>query len=122
MQNTLLMMSGMFALYSVFIGTAGIAVRRISGRLYALLSVVIVGVFIPAALALNVIIEYNNMGKEWMALIPLWLGVPICLWLAVILFRRDTRVMFENAAQANVEVIRTTSNHLILVELFEFDI
>jgi len=103
LQNTLMMMSGMFALYSVFIGTAGIAVRRISGRLYALLSVVIMGVFIPAVLALNVIMEHNHMGKEWMVLIPLWLGMPICLWLTTVLFRRDTRVMFENAAQAGVE-------------------
>ncbi|MBC8216880.1 MAG: protein kinase, partial [Planctomycetes bacterium] len=91
------------AVYALFIGTAGILMRRIRGRLFALLSVVIAGVFVPAVLALNVIMEYNHMGKEWMVLIPLWLGMPICIWLTATLFRRDTRVMFENAGHANVE-------------------
>ena len=42
-------------LYALFIGAAGLLVRRVRGRLFALLSVVIAGVFIPAVLALNVI-------------------------------------------------------------------
>jgi len=82
------------AVYALFIGTAGILMRRVRGRLFALLSVVIAGVFVPAVLALNVIMEYNHMGKEWMVLIPLWLGMPICLWAAAILYRRDVRAMF----------------------------
>ena len=42
-------------LYALFIGAAGLLVRRVRGRLFALLSVVIAGVFIPGVLALNVI-------------------------------------------------------------------
>ena len=36
--------------YASFMGAAGILMRRVRGRLFALLSVVIAGVFIPAVL------------------------------------------------------------------------
>ncbi len=36
--------------YASFMGAAGLLVRRVRGRLFALLSVVIAGVFIPAVL------------------------------------------------------------------------
>ena len=58
--------------YASFMGAAGLLVRRVRGRLFALLSVVIAGVFIPGVLALNVIMEHEHMGNEWMVIIPLW--------------------------------------------------
>ena len=86
-------------MYALFIGAAGLLVRRVRGRLFALLSVVIAGMFIPAVIALNVIMEHDHMGKEWMVIIPLWLGMPICLWAATVLCRRNVRAMFhENRA------------------------
>ena len=56
--------------YTSFMGAAGILMRRVRGRLFALLSVVIAGVFIPAVIAMNVIMEHDHMGNEWMVIIP----------------------------------------------------
>jgi len=47
---TLRAMAVTSAVYASFMGAAGILMRRLRGRLLALLSVVIAGVFIPAVL------------------------------------------------------------------------
>jgi hypothetical protein len=84
--------------YSLLIGVAGLMLRRLRVRLFVLLVVVVVGLFLPAVVALNVVMEFRNM-PDWPVAIPLWLGMPAALWVAVTLFRGDVRLAFAASAR-----------------------
>jgi hypothetical protein len=85
------------AIYSLFIGVAGLVLRRLRARLVVLLIVVVVGLFFPAVVALNVVMEFRHI-PVWPVAIPLWLGTPAGLWVAVTLFRDDVRRAFDRVA------------------------
>ena len=93
----LLLMAATLAAYALFILAAGIQMRRLRGRLYALLCNVIVGLFLPAALSLNVILEHDLLRLIWLVLVPVWMGMPVCLWAVLVLYRRDVRAAFAAA-------------------------
>ena len=86
------------ATYSLFIGVAGLMLRRLRVRLFVLLVAVVVGSCLPAVIALNVVMEFRNT-HEWLVAIPLWLGMPAALWVVVTLFRDDVRRAFDAAAE-----------------------
>ena len=90
-------MAVVIAGYGLFISAAGLFMRRLRGRMFVLICLVLVGFFIPAALALNCIQEAKNI-PQWPALIPLWLGVPVAVWALVVLFRDDVRESFASTA------------------------
>ena len=94
-RETLIGMSVGLAIYSGFVGVAGVMLRRLRARLFVLLVAVIVGVFFPAVAALYVLINIH----VWVVLIPLWLGLPAALWVVVRLFRDDVRRAFDAAAE-----------------------
>jgi len=85
------------AAYALLILAAGIQMRRLRGRLYALLCNVIVGLFLPAVLALNVIMEHDVLRHIWLVLVPVWSGMPVCVWAVAVLYRKDVRAAFEDA-------------------------
>ena len=87
-------MSVGLATYSLFIGGAGLMLRRLQGRLVVLLVNVIVGLFFPAVVALNVLMELRNI-PVWPAVIPLWIGMPAAMWVVITLFRDDVRRAFD---------------------------
>ena len=101
-RGDLIGMSAGLAIYSVFIGVAGLMLRRLLARLVVLLVAVIVGLFFPAVVALNVVMELRNI-PVWPVVIPLWLGVPAALWVVVTLFRADVRRAFD-AARAGAQL------------------
>ena len=95
----LLAMAVTLAAYALFILAAGIQMRRLRGRLYALVCSVIVGLFLPAVFALNVIMEYDVLRGIWLVLMPVWIAMPVCLWAVAVLYRKDVRAAFEDARQ-----------------------
>lgn len=97
-RGNLVGMSVGLAIYSVFVAIAGLMLRRLRARLLVLLVTVIVGLFFPAVVALNVAMELRNI-PVWPVVIPLWLGIPAALWVAVTLFREDVRRAFDAAAE-----------------------
>jgi serine/threonine protein kinase len=97
-RGNLIGMSVGLAIYSVFVAVAGLMLRRLRARLLVLLVAVIVGLFFPAVVALNVVMELRNI-PVWPVVIPLWLGVPAALWAVVTLFRDDVRRAFDTAAE-----------------------
>ena len=101
-RGNLVGMSVGLAIYSVFVGVAGLMLRRLRARLLVLLVTVIVGLFFPAVCALNVAMELRNI-PVWPVVIPLWLGMPAGLWVVVRLFRDDVRRAFDAAAQQRIE-------------------
>ncbi|MEK6258169.1 MAG: serine/threonine-protein kinase [Planctomycetota bacterium] len=96
--GNLIGMSIGLAFYSVFVSIAGLMMRRLRARLFVLLVDVIVGLFFPAVVALNVLLELRNI-PVWPVVIPLWIGMPAALWVAVTLFRDDVRHAFAAAEQ-----------------------
>jgi hypothetical protein len=62
--------------------------------MFVLLCVAIVGITVPAILAMNVIMEWGTI-PQWPVLIPLWLGMPAAAWVTVLLFRQDVRQAFQ---------------------------
>lgn len=100
LQFTLLGMSITHVIYAAFIAIAGILMRRLRARLFVLLCVVLVGVLLPATLALNVIMELEHI-PVWPVLIPMWLGLPFAVWAAVVLFRQDVRAAFVQQGKAS---------------------
>ena len=92
----------MLAAYSLLIGAAGLLLRQLRARLFVLLTLVIAGLFLPAAVALNVVMEFPRM-PEWPVAVPLWLGMPVALWVVVTLFRDDVRRAFDVAAERRAE-------------------
>ncbi len=99
--NTLQMMAATHAIYGVFILAAGLCMRRLQGRMLIMLIATIVGIAIPAVLALNVIMEWGRV-PQWPVMIPMWLGMPVAIWVTAVLFRRDGRGAFE-PIQCNVK-------------------
>ncbi|HUG67155.1 MAG TPA: protein kinase, partial [Pirellulaceae bacterium] len=97
-RGDLIRMSVGLAIYSVFVAIAGLMLRRLRARLLVLLVTVIVGLFFPAVVALNVAMELRNI-PVWPVVIPLWLGIPAALWVVVTLFRDDVRRAFDAAAE-----------------------
>ena len=93
LQSDLLMFSITYAVYALCLAAAGLLMRRLHARLFALLSVVLVGILLPATLAVNVMMEHENI-REWPVAIPMWLGMPVALWAAMVLFRHDVRDAF----------------------------
>ncbi|MBI2477786.1 MAG: serine/threonine protein kinase [Planctomycetia bacterium] len=87
-RGNLIGMSAGLAIYSVFVGVAGLMLRRLRARLY-------------------VVMELRNI-PVWPVVIPLWLGMPAALWVAVTLFRDDVRRAFEAAAEQRAEKTGTT--------------
>lgn len=90
------------AVYSASVFVAGWLMRHLRARLLLLLTCVIVGLFLPAMIALNVILELRNL-SVWLAAIPLWLGVPAAVWAIVMLFRKEVRVAFDLTAEAQIQ-------------------
>ena len=93
-------MAVVIAGYGLFISAAGLFMRRLSGRMFVLICLVLVGLFIPAALALNCIQEAKNI-SQWPVLLPLWLGMPACLRAVLVLFRDDVREAFARTPDAH---------------------
>jgi len=93
LQSGLLMFSITYAVYALCLAAAGLLMRRLHARLFALLSVVLVGILLPATLAVNVMMEHESI-REWPVGIPMWLGMPVALWAAMVLFRHDVRDAF----------------------------
>jgi serine/threonine protein kinase len=93
-KNALQMVAATSAGYGVFMLTAGLLMRRLRARMLVLLIASIVGIAFPATVALNVIMEWGRV-PAWQAAIPMWLGMPVALWAAVVLFRHDVREALE---------------------------
>ena len=93
--------------YYLLIGVGGLLLRRLRARLFVLLAAVIAGLFLPAVVALIVMMELPRM-PEWRVAIPLWLGMPAALWVAVTLLRDDVRRAFATAAEQRAEKTGTT--------------
>ncbi|MBC7855827.1 MAG: serine/threonine protein kinase [Pirellulaceae bacterium] len=98
-RGNLTIAAGVHAFYAVFIGVAGLLLRTLRARLFVLLVVVVVGVFLPAVVALNIALEFRHI-PDWPVAIPLWLGVPVAMGVAATLFRDDVRRAFEAAREA----------------------
>jgi hypothetical protein len=90
----LTLMSVTHTVYALFMIAAGWVLRRLRLRVVILLCVVLMGLFVPAVLALNVIMELPRI-PEWPIGIPIWLGMPVALWAMIVLFRRDVRAAFD---------------------------
>jgi serine/threonine protein kinase len=82
-------------IFSFILGIAAILLRGLRARLLVLILVVLLGLFFPSVVALNVIMEFRHI-PTWPLLIPLWLGMPLALWSAWLLFRDDVRRLFEH--------------------------
>jgi hypothetical protein len=95
------------AVYALIIIMTGVLMRRLRGRLFALVCVVIVGLFFPAVVALNVVMELKNI-PQWPVVIPTWLGVPLAIWATVTLFRRDVRAAFQVRTKSREPPARPT--------------
>ncbi len=87
------------AVYALVIIVAGVLMRRLSARLFTLVCVVIGGLFYPAVVALNVVMEMKSI-PQWPVVIPLWLGVPVAIWATVVLFRHDVRAAFQDQTRS----------------------
>ncbi len=90
-------LSGMIAClltYGVAMVTAAMFLRRLRGRTLCLLVVALLGIVVPAAVAINVLDQYKNI-PPWPMMIPLWLGVPVSVWALAVLFRKDVRAAFQ---------------------------
>ena len=96
-RGNLLGMSTVLAVYSAFVVVAGWLMRHLRARLVVLSVCVIVGLFLPAVIALNVIMELRNI-PVWPVAIPFWLGIPAAFWAAVTLFREEVRHAFDVTA------------------------
>lgn len=99
--NTIFTLAGMSmtqAVYALFVVAGALLMRRLRFRILALLCVVIVGLFVPAVLALNVIMEFSHI-PQWPVVIPMWLGVPVAVWATIVLFRGDVRAAFAERAR-----------------------
>jgi uncharacterized protein (TIGR03067 family) len=90
---TLIGMSLTQAVYGLFMIAGGLLMRRLRVRTVVLFCVVIAGLFVPAVVALNVVMEFSHI-TQWPVVIPMWLGVPVALWATIVLFRRDVRAAF----------------------------
>jgi uncharacterized protein (TIGR03067 family) len=97
-RGNLTITSIVLAIYSLLIGVAGLMLRRLRARIFVLLVAVIAGLFLPAVIALNVAMEFRGT-HEWLAAMPLWLGMPAALWVVITLFRDDVRRAFSRAAE-----------------------
>jgi serine/threonine protein kinase len=80
--------------YATFILASALLIRRMRGYMFVLLCVAIVGIAVPAMLAMNVIMEWGTI-PQWPVLIPLWLGMPATACVTVLLFRQDVRGAFQ---------------------------
>jgi serine/threonine protein kinase/ankyrin repeat protein len=96
---TLTGMSVTQAAYGLLLVASGMLMRTLRLRFVALLGVVLVGLFVPAILALNVIMEFDHI-PQWPVVLPMWLGVPVAVWSTVALFHRDVRAAFDATAAA----------------------
>jgi serine/threonine protein kinase len=72
----LTLMSVTHTVYGLFMIANGWLMRRLRLRVVVLLCAVLVGLFVPAVLALNVIMELPRI-PEWPVGIPIWLGMPV---------------------------------------------
>jgi hypothetical protein len=118
---TLVSMSITHAVYALFILTAAIIIRQLRARLFSLLCITIMGLAIPAVLALNCIMEAEHI-PQWPVMIPLWLGMPVSLWATILLFRDDVREIFSEqasrrASDLTVTETETSSEKLILLQV-----
>ncbi len=121
---SLMGIASMYLVCAILIGSAAGWLRYGRWRLPGLIVLVVVGIFLPAVNALNVIREFRNI-PVWPVLIPLWLGVPVCLWGVRVLYRRDVRAVFEVArtspgVQANGLDLRAPARALVAVGIFEW--
>jgi hypothetical protein len=97
-RGNLIGISATLAIYSVFVGIAGLMMRRLQARLFVLLADVIMGLFLPTVIALNVVMELRNI-PVWPGAIPFWIGMPAALWVVATLFRHDVRRAFDVASE-----------------------
>jgi predicted Ser/Thr protein kinase len=95
---TLIGMSVTQAVYGLFMAAGGLLMRRLRARSIVLLCVLIAGLFVPAVVALNVVMEFRHI-PQWPVVIPMWLGVPVAAWATIVLFRRDVREAFQATTQ-----------------------
>jgi tRNA A-37 threonylcarbamoyl transferase component Bud32 len=99
MQPTLMGMSATLAAHGLFIGIAGWLLRKLRARMFVMIVLVLAGLLVPAALAVNMGMEYDLI-PQWPLLIPLWLAMPVCVWAITLLFRDDVREAFTTAPGA----------------------
>ena len=97
-------------LYSVVLGAAGLAMRKLRARFLIVVGCVIVGLFLPAVLALNVVMEHKNM-PGWQAIIPLWLGMPAAVWAIATLYREDVQEAFAANLHSGLDAEHRQSNN-----------
>lgn len=100
--STLQAMAATHAGYGVVMLGAGLLLRRLRARMLVLLCATVVGVAVPAMLVLNVVMEWGRV-PQWPALIPMWLGVPVAVWVAFVLFRRQVREAFLAESQRRAD-------------------
>jgi hypothetical protein len=105
-KTTLQMMAVTHGACGVFMLAAGLLLRRLRARMLVLLIATIVGIAIPAMLALNVIMEWGRI-PQWPVMIPVWLGVPVAVWATVVLFRDHVRTAFQAASQHRTAALKS---------------
>lgn len=91
---TLISMSACLAVYGLLIGAGSVLLRRLRARILCLLIAALIGIVAPIALAYNVLDQFRHI-PQWPVGIPFWLGVPLMVWVVVLLFRSDVRQAFE---------------------------
>ena len=93
MKREALEAAGILAVYAVFVATAGRAMREVQARGYVLLSAFVAGIFLPASLAFNAL---TDQAAPWPAWIPMWLGIPVVVWVMRVLSREDVQAAFDD--------------------------
>jgi tRNA A-37 threonylcarbamoyl transferase component Bud32 len=91
---TIKAIAGHHALYAVLIGLAAFLMRGLRARLVTLLVVFIVGVVLPAAIIVNVVMEYRAI-PVWPLMLPQWLAMPVAMWAVVTQFQLSTQHSYE---------------------------
>jgi predicted Ser/Thr protein kinase len=91
---TLTSMSACLAVYGLLIGAVSVLLRRLRARILCLLITTLIGIVAPLALGYNVVDQFQHI-PQWPVGIPFWLGVPLMVWVVVLLFRSDVRDAFK---------------------------
>jgi len=94
------LIAGLHLLYAGCIFTAGWLMRQLTGRFAAALLIAVAGILLPGVCTVNVVMEWSRMPR-WPLIIPLWLGVPLCVWAMLLLSRSNVHATFaENARRS----------------------
>jgi hypothetical protein len=91
-------LGGVLGGYSVLIGALALCIQARRARPFAVGGLATVGLVAPAALAIQCATETGRI-SQWLVLLPLWAGMPLCLWTLVLLFQDEVREDFLAGAQ-----------------------